>query len=308
MLSNQYYADILKTMAQKKRQTGGAKRKSAAGFSVVIWVLAFLVVLILFVILLPRIRFSMKETDFLSHIGLAKPKTESDQKGEGKPPVSSLDEEDEPGSQQVNVQITEETPAAEARSEPPPSGNAAQIPAESPAPSAAAPAKQTVSESPVTPPARPQESQRAVAAIPSGQIQLKVWFVEIQSDGAVSRKETVRDSPATDSPLTAAIRSLLGGPSASERGKGFGTLIPEGTRLLSAAVRNGVATLNFSDEFQYNPHGVDGYMGQLMQVVYTATAFPTVDSVQFLIEGERGEYIGSEGVWIGSPLSRLSFR
>jgi spore germination protein GerM len=45
-----------------------------------------------------------------------------------------------------------------------------------------------------------------------------------------------------------------------------------------------------------------------MQVVYTATAFSTVDSVQILIDGEKKEYLGSEGVWIGSPLARSSFR
>ena len=44
-----------------------------------------------------------------------------------------------------------------------------------------------------------------------------------------------------------------------------------------------------------------------MQIVYTATEFSTVKSVQFLIDGQKKEYLGSEGVWIGSPLSRTSF-
>ncbi|GMO46836.1 MAG: GerMN domain-containing protein [Treponemataceae bacterium] len=310
MLSNFDYADIVKAMAQKKKRTGGAKRKSGAGFSAVVWVLAFLVVLILFVILLPRIHDSIEKTDFLAHIGLAAPQAESDRKDEGKPAVNSLDEEkDEQVSPQENAQLTVDAPSPIVRNTDEPSETAHQTPDDARRPPPAAdPVKQTTSESPAPAQERSQEARQTVAAIPSGQIQLKVWFVEIQSDGSVSRKETARDSPATDSPLTAAIRALLSGPSALERGKGCGTLIPDGTRLLSAAVRNGVATLNFSDEFQYNRYGVEGYMGQLMQVVYTATAFPTVDSVQFLIEGERGEYIGSEGVWIGSPLSRSSFR
>ena len=66
--------------------------------------------------------------------------------------------------------------------------------------------------------------------------------------------------------------------------------------------------LNFNDEFEFNTIGVEGYLGQLMQIVYTATAFPTVDSVQILISGEKKDYLGSEGVWIGSPLARSSFR
>nr|WP_257225304.1 GerMN domain-containing protein [Treponema parvum] len=52
---------------------------------------------------------------------------------------------------------------------------------------------------------------------------------------------------------------------------------------------------------------MEGYLGQLMQIVYTATSFSTVDSVQFLIEGQKKDYLGSEGVWIGSPLARSSF-
>ena len=85
------------------------------------------------------------------------------------------------------------------------------------------------------------------------------------------------------------------------------SLIPEGTRLLGASVKNGVATLNFSEEFEFNPVGVEGYIAQLTQLVFTATEFSTVKSVQFLIEGEKKDYLGSEGQWIGSPLARSSF-
>jgi len=46
----------------------------------------------------------------------------------------------------------------------------------------------------------------------------------------------------------------------------------------------------------------------LRQIVYTATSFSTVNSVQFIIEGQREDYLGSEGTWIGSPLSRSSFQ
>ena len=112
----------------------------------------------------------------------------------------------------------------------------------------------------------------------------------------------------TNSPLTTAINALLDGPVLEELNEDCMTLIPEESRLLSASVKDKVATLNFSEEFEFNRYGVEGYIGQLMQIVYTATTFPTVDSVQFLIEGQRKDYIGSEGVWIGSPLSQSSFK
>lgn len=138
--------------------------------------------------------------------------------------------------------------------------------------------------------------------------QLQLCFVEIDGDGSVTRKIVKRSVPKNNSPLTMAINELLKGPSVSSSSeKNCMSLIPSGTKLLSAKVTDGVAYLNFNDNFDINPYGVEGYVNQLMQIVYTATSFSTVNSVQFLIEGEKREYLGSEGQWIGTPLSRGSF-
>lgn len=136
---------------------------------------------------------------------------------------------------------------------------------------------------------------------------LQLCFVMIDSDGSVVRKQIKRSAPKSDSPLTTALGFLLQGPDSSKSAeKDCMTLIPEGTKLLGAKVQNGVATLNFNENFEFNSYGAEGYRGQLMQIVYTATAFSTVNSVQFLIEGEKREYL-SEAQWIGSPLNRNSF-
>ena len=101
---------------------------------------------------------------------------------------------------------------------------------------------------------------------------------------------------------------MLKGPDSSIAAeKNCQSLIPAGTKLLSIKIQSGVAYLDFSEDFEINPFGVEGYNAQLMQIVYTATSFSTVKSVQFLIEGEKKEYLGSEGQWIGSPLSRNAF-
>ena len=142
---------------------------------------------------------------------------------------------------------------------------------------------------------------------PTATVNAKLFFIQVDADGNVNRKSVVRKIPKSDSPLTDTIKALLAGPLDSEKSM---SLIPPGTRLLSATVRNGIAALNFSEEFEFNSIGADGYRGQLMQIVFTATEFATVESVQFLIEGQRKEYIGSgEDVWmwIGSPYTRASF-
>lgn len=134
----------------------------------------------------------------------------------------------------------------------------------------------------------------------------RLFFAEVDSNGSIFRYEEKRSVPKTNSPLTTTINELLMGPEKSDIN--HRSFIPEGTKLLGASVKNGVATLNFSEEFQYNVYGIEGARTQLMQVVYTASVFPTVKSVQILIDGEKKEYLGSEGVWIGTPLTTGNFR
>lgn len=134
-----------------------------------------------------------------------------------------------------------------------------------------------------------------------------LYFISVDNSGTLVREKIIRQVKKTDSPLTMAINSLLTGPTTGENQKGIISLIPAGTKLLSATVKNGTAVLNFNESFQFNTKGIEGCRGQLMQIVYTATEFSTVDNVQFLIEGQRKEFLGTEGIRIGYPLTRASF-
>ena len=121
------------------------------------------------------------------------------------------------------------------------------------------------------------------------------------------RQEVKRSIAASDSPLLDSLDALLKGPSEDEIRKKLISLVPQGTKLLSVQVRGSTAFLNFNEAFMYNHYGIEGYAGQLKQVVYTATSFPTVQDVQILVEGQKHDYLGGEGVYIGTPLSRNSF-
>lgn len=135
----------------------------------------------------------------------------------------------------------------------------------------------------------------------------KIYLVKIESDGKLVRKAVMRELVKTDSPLTDAINSLLQGPTTAEAKQGFRSFIPPDTKLLSIEVKNGVAEINISEDFQFNRYGIEAYQAQLAQIVFTACEFSTVSSVQFLIKGKKKEYLGAEGIWIGSPLSVNSF-
>lgn len=136
---------------------------------------------------------------------------------------------------------------------------------------------------------------------------VSLFFVRIEDDGVITRQEVKRAVAVSDSPLADALNALLAGPTEDELRRKLISLVPRGTRLLGVGIRGSTATIDLSDAFMYNRYGIEGYAGQLKQIVYTATSFPGIQDVQILIEGKTREYLGGEGVFIGKPISRNSF-
>ena len=109
-----------------------------------------------------------------------------------------------------------------------------------------------------------------------------------------------------DTPLGVSLQTLLKGPSTQELAEGLVSLIPPGSVLRSAWVRDGIAFLNFNEEFMFNPFGSQGLKAQLRQVVYTATEFSTVRGVQILIDGQTRQFLGGDNIAIGEVLNRTN--
>lgn len=142
---------------------------------------------------------------------------------------------------------------------------------------------------------------------PSGNATARLFFVKVSDEGKIGLKSVLRAVPETGSPLTTAINALIVGPAPGEFSADMISLIPEDATLLGARVDGGIAFLNFNEQFRFNTLGIEGYRAQVEQIVYTATEFPTVEKVQFLVEGQRIDYLGGEGFWVGGPLSREDF-
>lgn len=130
---------------------------------------------------------------------------------------------------------------------------------------------------------------------------LSIYFLRGEDVGPV-----LRQVPATQAVARAAIEQLLAGPSASDANSGLTSSIPAGTRLLSIAISDGVATVDLSGEFD-SGGGTLSMRARLAQVVYTLTQFPTVDSVVFRLDGQDTTVFGGEGVTINSPATRAEF-
>jgi hypothetical protein len=92
-----------------------------------------------------------------------------------------------------------------------------------------------------------------------------------------------------------AIEALLAGPPMSDEISGMATMIPEGTELLGLDVADGTATIDLDATFA-SGGGSASMMLRVAQVVFTLTQFPTVERVEFLIDGEEVDGIGGEGL------------
>ena len=275
------------------------KKKKRTGFTVACVVLVVLVCFIIFLVKKDMIVTNLKETNFFERVFGATPgfveKHEVPEKEQETGSKQTVVTEDST----VKIQIETEKKPQPVQNEPQP---IKQEQKKTPEPVAE---KETVAQS-TSSEKENTKPQTVTTEVPITELQL--CFVEIDSEGSVVRKMVKRSIPKDDSPLSTALKLLLKGPDASIAAeKNCQSLIPAGTKLLGIKITNGVAYLDFSEDFEINPFGVEGYNAQLMQIVYTATNFSTVKSVQFLIEGEKKEYLGSEGQWIGSPLSRNAF-
>ncbi|HEY4189376.1 MAG TPA: Gmad2 immunoglobulin-like domain-containing protein, partial [Candidatus Limnocylindrales bacterium] len=81
------------------------------------------------------------------------------------------------------------------------------------------------------------------------------------------------------------------------------TDVPDGTRLLGLSIKDGIATVDLSAEFESG--GVRAsILGRLAQVVYTLTQFPTVDGVTFELDGAPVTVFGGTGIVLDHPVGR----
>jgi spore germination protein GerM len=267
------------------------KGGSGGGVGCLVWIAILLLIALLYFLNRGKIEQTLKNTNFTD---LLKHRLASSEPGRPTPIVSLR-----PAGSEGPAASPARGPSPRPQTSPERSGPAGRSPAPSERAASAAPTR--------APSAKPGASPTAQATERPKSRATSLFFVRIDDDGTVIRQESKRSIPSSDSPLTDALNALLKGPTVDELNKGYLTLIPQGTKLLSVTMKASTAEVNFNEAFMFNSLGIEGYAGQLKQVVWTATAFATVQDVQIIIEGRKVEYLGGEGVYIGLPLSRNSF-
>lgn len=153
----------------------------------------------------------------------------------------------------------------------------------------------------------PAAAEEPEPPLPTAPNTYRLYFLKLSPEGRLEPSAFVRELPAGSTPLGATIRALLLGPTLQDKAQGALTMIPQGTKLLSLRIKDRIALVSLSSEFEHNASGLEGIAGQLRELVWTATQFGTVDGVQVLIEGQYRDFLGdSEGIFLSEPLTRAS--
>jgi germination protein M len=117
-----------------------------------------------------------------------------------------------------------------------------------------------------------------------------------------------REIPTTPGIALATLRELVDGPSSADEQliDGISTAVPDETLVLGVNLVDGLATVDLSREFE-SGGGSLSMFSRLAQVIYTVTQFPTVDEVQFALDGQPVTVFSNEGLVIEEPGSRSHF-
>lgn len=174
-------------------------------------------------------------------------------------------------------------------------------PSASPAPSA--PSGGSPSASPIGSPAASPTPLPTPTPAASDTMIVRAYYVLGGAVGVEGLVPTLRELPKSAGVARAAMEALLKGGGLDDR---LSSAIPAGTRLLGLSVRDGIATVDLSREFETGG-GSASMFYRLGQVVYTLTQFPTVQLVLFQVEGQTVTTFGAEGIGLAGPQSRFDY-
>ena len=135
---------------------------------------------------------------------------------------------------------------------------------------------------------------------------VRAYYVLDGPSGVEGLVPTLRVVPKSTGVARSAMNALLDPDAVLARYSQLSTGIPSGTKLLGITIKNGVATVDFSSEFE-SGGGSASAAYRLGQVTYTLTQFPTVRAVLFQVEGRTVTTFGSEGIVLDGPQTRKDF-
>lgn len=135
---------------------------------------------------------------------------------------------------------------------------------------------------------------------------VNVFFIGQSKTGEEVYKAVKRkyDPNVDGSPIKFAITALFDGPKPEEVKLGVYSEIPVGTRLLNIIDASDGVYINLSKHFEFGG-GTDSIYKRIFQLIKTAK-YNTNKPVYLLIDGNKVEVIGGDGIMITQPLNENS--
>ncbi|MCX8058957.1 MAG: GerMN domain-containing protein [Spirochaetes bacterium] len=117
-----------------------------------------------------------------------------------------------------------------------------------------------------------------------------IYLVDVDESGNIIFRKIKVKIKFIDSPIFELIKTLI-----SYKSSQYKNLIPEGTQIKSAWIKNGICYVDFNKNFLNNKLGYKGVEAQVYQVVNTIMQFENVKGVIIYIEGKVRKYFSEEG-------------
>jgi spore germination protein GerM len=295
-----------------RARAGGGKRRTPVSVGSLFWTALMLLVLVVFLFNRIAIRDVVERTELVDVLQRSMDDAIGREQPLPLPPVQTAPRA-QTAPQEVPATATEPavqpdpTPSAAAPREATPTPVEA---AREPAPDTAAPPRQPAATVRQPAPAATPEPRATEPRTPTPPPDRhhRVFFAAVDASGGISLTGVTRVAKASGAPLRETLDTLLAGPDSVESNRGLITLIPPAVTLNKVYIREHVAYIDVSESFRFNRLGREGLNIQLQQVVYSATQFPNVERVQILIDGQRIDYLASEGTYVGRPIGREAFQ
>jgi spore germination protein GerM len=137
---------------------------------------------------------------------------------------------------------------------------------------------------------------------PAGE-EIKLYFIQFNQKTDKMYLSPVVRRVEKKSVLENTMKELIKGPTPLEKKKGLLSAVPADLKLNSVKIKNRIAELDFNSTIERGASG-SILLNRIDQIVYTATQFPTINSIIIKINGRSQQSLGSDGLSIEGPLQR----
>ncbi|MGC8870676.1 MAG: GerMN domain-containing protein [Brevinematia bacterium] len=157
--------------------------------------------------------------------------------------------------------------------------------------------KDSVGKEIVFPSNTSEESKKIEESKKVKEISLKVFFFSVRNDSLVMKYKNISLNES-DNVIYELFRKLK-----ELRNKGEEiSFINSKVELIDYKISGDTLILNLSKEIEYNEYGGQGILYSIYQIAFTLGNAVKVNKVLVLIDGNKPEYIGGEGIIFQNPI------